>query len=183
MDEPRCHMTIMLMWRPLFRPHHLLTMFPVLSTHHLLPIPEFVPGPAYPKFMPPEDDVLLPEEQPLSAAISPTADSPGYIPEFDPEEDLEEDDEDPEEDPADYPTDRDDDDKDIKKDPANYPTDKDDDKEEEKSYKDDVDDEEEDEKDDEEEEEHPALADFVPPFVHRVTTRMSVRAQTPISLP
>nr|GFC68461.1 hypothetical protein [Tanacetum cinerariifolium] len=41
-----------------------------------------------------------------------------------------------------------------------------------------------DEEDEEEkEEEHPAPADSVPPPVHRVTTRMSVRAQTPISLP
>ncbi|GJX16781.1 putative reverse transcriptase domain-containing protein [Tanacetum coccineum] len=38
-----------------------------------------------------------------NAATSPTAESPGYIPESDPEED-------PEEDPADYPADRDDDD-------------------------------------------------------------------------
>nr|GEY72226.1 hypothetical protein [Tanacetum cinerariifolium] len=62
----------------------------------------------------PEDDVLPAEEHPLPTAVSPTADSPGYIPESDPEEDpeedLKEDDEDPEEDPADYPTDRDDDD-------------------------------------------------------------------------
>nr|GEX40490.1 hypothetical protein [Tanacetum cinerariifolium] len=45
----------------------------------------------------------LPEEQPLPVAATPTADSPGYIPEFgpngDPEEDEEE--EDPKEDPAD----------------------------------------------------------------------------------
>ncbi|GKD57637.1 hypothetical protein Tco_1291024 [Tanacetum coccineum] len=47
---------------------------------------------------------------------------------------------------------------------------------------DDDDDVEEDE-DEEEEEEHPAPADFVPPLVHCVTARMSVRAQTPISLP
>ncbi|GJT33395.1 hypothetical protein Tco_0923814 [Tanacetum coccineum] len=44
------------------------------------------------------------------------------------------------------------------------------------------DDVEEDDKD-EDEEEHPAPADSVPPPVHRVTARMSVRAQTPISLP
>nr|GEX77523.1 hypothetical protein [Tanacetum cinerariifolium] len=56
--------------------------------------------------MPPEDDVFPPEEQPLLVAATPTADSPGYIPEFDPNGDLEEDDEeDPEEDPADYPVD------------------------------------------------------------------------------
>ncbi|GJS74329.1 hypothetical protein Tco_0707170 [Tanacetum coccineum] len=46
------------------------------------------------------------EEQPLPAAVSPIADSLGYVPESDPEEDPEEDDdEDPEEDPADYPAD------------------------------------------------------------------------------
>ncbi|GKB31577.1 hypothetical protein Tco_0870978 [Tanacetum coccineum] len=37
--------------------------------------------------------------------------------------------------------------------------------------------------DEDEEEEHPAPANSVPPPVHRVTARMSVRAQTPISLP
>ncbi|GKA05126.1 putative reverse transcriptase domain-containing protein [Tanacetum coccineum] len=70
------------------------------------PLPDFVPEPVYPEFMPPEDEVLPAEEQPLPAAASPTADSPGYVPESDPEEDPEEDDdEDPEEDPADYPAD------------------------------------------------------------------------------
>ncbi|GKB76518.1 hypothetical protein Tco_0943413, partial [Tanacetum coccineum] len=73
------------------------------------PILEFVPEPVYPEFMPSEDDVLLAEEQPLPAAVSPTADLPGYISESNMVEDLEEDDdEDPEEDPANYPTDRDD---------------------------------------------------------------------------
>ncbi|GJR42063.1 hypothetical protein Tco_1310166 [Tanacetum coccineum] len=63
----------------------------------------YVPEPAYPDFMPPKDEVLLAEEQPLPAALLPTADLTGYVPESDPEEDLEEDDnEDPEEDPADY---------------------------------------------------------------------------------
>nr|GEW46055.1 hypothetical protein [Tanacetum cinerariifolium] len=47
------------------------------------PSPDFVSEPVYPEFMPPEDDVLLAEEQPLPAAISPTADSPGYITESD----------------------------------------------------------------------------------------------------
>ncbi|GKF85601.1 hypothetical protein Tco_0253428, partial [Tanacetum coccineum] len=75
------------------------------------PSPDFVPEPVYPEFMPPEDEVLPTEEQHLLAAISPTAisptaNSPGYVPESDPEEDPEEDDdEDPEEDPADYPGD------------------------------------------------------------------------------
>ncbi|GKB77456.1 hypothetical protein Tco_0944351, partial [Tanacetum coccineum] len=65
----------------------------------------YVSEPMYPEYMPPEDDVLLVEEQPLHAAASPTAELPGYIPESDPEEDLEED-------PADYPADREDDDDD-----------------------------------------------------------------------
>ncbi|GKC34265.1 hypothetical protein Tco_1046649 [Tanacetum coccineum] len=73
----------------------------------------YVPEPVYPEFIPPEDEVFLAEEQPLPAATSPTADSPGYIPKSDPERDPEEDgEEDLEEDPADYPTDRRDDDDD-----------------------------------------------------------------------
>ncbi|GJR65889.1 hypothetical protein Tco_0011954, partial [Tanacetum coccineum] len=127
------------------------------------PLPEFVLEPVYPEFMPLEDDVLLAEEQPLPAAVSPTADSPGYIPKSDLEEDPEEDDdEDPEEDPADYPTNRDDDDEE---------------EEEEEPSGDEADDEEEDE-DDENEEEHPASADSVPPPpVHRTTVRISIPAQ------
>ncbi|GJS64674.1 putative reverse transcriptase domain-containing protein [Tanacetum coccineum] len=114
---------------------------------------DFVPEPMYPEYIPQEDEILPAEEQPLPAAASPTADSPGYVPESDPEEEPEEDDEDPEEDPADYPADRDDDD----------------------------DDEDEDE-DEEEEEEHPAPADSVPP-VHRMTARISIRDEPSISLP
>ncbi|GJW15907.1 putative reverse transcriptase domain-containing protein [Tanacetum coccineum] len=69
------------------------------------PLPDFVLEPVYPEFMPPEDEVLPAEEQPLPAAASPTADSPGYVP--DPKKDPEEDDdEDPEEDLADYHADR-----------------------------------------------------------------------------
>ncbi|GKG36314.1 hypothetical protein Tco_0443992, partial [Tanacetum coccineum] len=68
------------------------------------PSPDFIPEPVYPEFMPPEDDVLLAEEQPLPVVVLPTADSPSYVHEFDPEEDpKEDDDEDPEEDPANYP--------------------------------------------------------------------------------
>ncbi|GJZ50261.1 hypothetical protein Tco_0604451 [Tanacetum coccineum] len=126
------------------------------------PLPEFVPEPVYPEFMPPEDDVLPTEHQPLPAAILPTADSPRYIADSDPKEDEE----DPEEDPIDYPTNRDDDDDD-----------------EEEPSGDEADDEEEDEDDEEEEEEHPALADSIPPPVHCVTARISIRAQTPVSLP
>ncbi|GKB71646.1 hypothetical protein Tco_0933058 [Tanacetum coccineum] len=48
----------------------------------------YVPEPVYPEFMPPEDDVLLAEEQPLPAAVSPTADS------------LDDDDDEEEEDPS-----------------------------------------------------------------------------------
>ncbi|GKE38484.1 hypothetical protein Tco_1461889, partial [Tanacetum coccineum] len=65
-------------------------------------LPDLVPEQVYPEFMPPKDEVLLAEEQPLPAAASPTANSPGYVPESDPKED---DDEDPEEDPVDYPAD------------------------------------------------------------------------------
>ncbi|GKE64568.1 hypothetical protein Tco_1518729 [Tanacetum coccineum] len=151
------------------------------------PLPEFVPKPVYPKFMPPKDDVLPAEEQPLPAAVSPIADSLGYIPESDLEEDPEEnDDEDPEEDPTDYPTDRDDDDdEDPKEDPTDYPTDRDDDDDDdEEPSGDEAGDEEEDEDDEvEEEEEYPASADSIPPPVHRVTARISIRAQTPVSLP
>ncbi|GJT86698.1 hypothetical protein Tco_1068415 [Tanacetum coccineum] len=127
----------------------------------------YVPEPLYLEFMPPEDDMLLAEEQPLSAAILPTADSPGYITESDLEEDPEEDDEDPD----DYPTNRDDGKE----------------EEEEESSRDNVDDEEgeedEDEDKDKEEEEHLAPTDSVPPPVHRVTARISIRAHTPILLP
>ncbi|GKG13232.1 hypothetical protein Tco_0350192, partial [Tanacetum coccineum] len=71
---------------------------------------DFVPEPMYPKYMPLEDEILPTEEQPLPAAASPIADSPGYVPESDLEEELEaDDDEDPEEDPADYPADHDND--------------------------------------------------------------------------
>ncbi|GKB44483.1 hypothetical protein Tco_0889425 [Tanacetum coccineum] len=124
------------------------------------PSPNFIPEPVNPEFMPPEDDVLLAEEQLLPAVVSPTADSPGYIIEFDPKEDPKEDDEDPEEDPADYPIDRDEDDDD-----------------EEESSEDDADDEEEDRDEDEEEEEEENLAptNSVPPPACRTTARMSIR--------
>ncbi|GJV03522.1 reverse transcriptase domain-containing protein [Tanacetum coccineum] len=119
--------------------------------------PDFVSEPIYAEFMPQEDDVLLAKEQPLPIAASPTAQSPGYVPESDPEEDPDEDDEDPEEDPANYLTDRDDDDE-----------------EEEEPSVDDANDEE--DKEEDEEEDHPAPADSVsPPLVYRVTARMSIR--------
>ncbi|GJX14173.1 hypothetical protein Tco_0205931 [Tanacetum coccineum] len=106
--------------------------------------PEFVPEPVYPEFMQPEDEVFPAEEHPLPAAVSPTADSPGYIADFDPEEDEE----DPEEDPTDYPADEGDND----------------DGDDESSD----DDEDDDDDVEEDEEEHPALADSVPPLVARL---------------
>ncbi|GJT73880.1 putative reverse transcriptase domain-containing protein [Tanacetum coccineum] len=119
------------------------------------PSPEFVPEPVYPEFMPSEDEVFPAEEQPLPAAILPTTDLPGYIVDSNPEEDEE----DPEEDPTDYP--------------ANGGDDDDDDDE------DDDDDDVEEDEDEEEEEEHPDLANSVPPPVHCVTARMSIREQPP----
>ncbi|GJW46312.1 hypothetical protein Tco_0077958, partial [Tanacetum coccineum] len=87
---------------------------------------------------------------------SPTADSPGYITDFS----LEEDEEDPEEDPTNYP--------------ANGGDNDDDDDESSDDDKDDDDDDDV-EEDEDEEEEHPALAEFVPPLIHRVTARMSIQ--------
>nr|GEV82229.1 hypothetical protein [Tanacetum cinerariifolium] len=65
----------------------------VLGPEHP-PMLVFVSDPVYPEFMPPKN-VFPAEEQPLSNAVSPTTDSPGYIIDSDPEEDEE----DPEEDP------------------------------------------------------------------------------------
>ncbi|GJR33862.1 hypothetical protein Tco_1209546 [Tanacetum coccineum] len=130
------------------------------------PPPDFVSEPLYPEFMPPKDDVMPAEEQPLPATVSPTTDSPGYIDESDPNEDPEEDDEDPKEDPTEYPTDRDDDDD-----------------EEEESSKDETDDEEEDEDEDEEEEEHPAPAEYIlpPHHAYRVMARLLALPTPPLS--
>ncbi|GJW59885.1 hypothetical protein Tco_0109220 [Tanacetum coccineum] len=141
--------------------------------------------------MPPEDELLPAKEWLLPAAASPTADSPGYVPESEPTEDLEEDDyEDPEEDPADYPADGGDDGDD------------------ENELSDDDEDADVDIKGDEEEEDHPALADSTaialpvvdhassaeetkpfetdestatpPPHpAYRVTTRISIRDEPP----
>nr|GEX93282.1 hypothetical protein [Tanacetum cinerariifolium]GEX97363.1 hypothetical protein [Tanacetum cinerariifolium]GEZ22082.1 hypothetical protein [Tanacetum cinerariifolium] len=51
------------------------------------PSPDYIPGPEYPEYLPPADDVFPAEEQPLPAAISPTAESPGYITDLEPEMD------------------------------------------------------------------------------------------------
>ncbi|GJW45690.1 hypothetical protein Tco_0077336 [Tanacetum coccineum] len=146
----------------------------VVAAFQAPPSPDYVPGPrgaracttfsrvcpehVYPEFMPLEDEVFLAEEQPLPTAVSPTADSLGYIANSDPEKDEE----DLEEDPTDYSANGGDDD----------------DNESSKDDKDDDDDVEEDE-DKEEEEEHPAPADSIPPPVHHVTARMTIRDEPP----
>nr|GEX10407.1 reverse transcriptase domain-containing protein [Tanacetum cinerariifolium] len=124
------------------------------------PSPKFFLEPVYPEFMPPEDEIFLAEEQPLPAAVSHTADSPGYITDFDPEEDPEED---------------------LEEDPTDYPADGGDNDDDDESFNDDEDDDdvEEDEDEDEEEEEHPDLVDSIPPPVHCDTARMSIREQPP----
>ncbi|GJX41014.1 hypothetical protein Tco_0256004 [Tanacetum coccineum] len=121
-------------------------------------------APPSPNYVPEPENQSSPV-YPLPAAVSPTADSPGYILESDPKDDHEEDTEkDYKEDLVDYPADRGDDDDD-------------DDKDNDDNVEEDEDDEE------EEEEEHPASADSVPPPVHHVTARISIQAQAPISLP
>ncbi|GKC51988.1 hypothetical protein Tco_1074733, partial [Tanacetum coccineum] len=149
------------------------------------PLPDFVPELVYLEFTPPEDEVFPAEEQPLPAAAS-----PGYVSESDSEEDTVED---PKEDPVDYPADRGDDGDD-----------------EDESSDDDDDDV--DIEGDKEKEEHPTPADYTtisfpavehalsaeetepfetdesaatpPPHpAYHVTARMSIRVETPISLP
>nr|GFC83333.1 hypothetical protein [Tanacetum cinerariifolium] len=56
------------------------------------PSPDYIPGPEYLEYLPPADDILPAEEQPLLAAISHTAESPGYITESEPKMKLEEND-------------------------------------------------------------------------------------------
>nr|GFA44001.1 hypothetical protein [Tanacetum cinerariifolium] len=79
------------------------------------PSPNYIPGPEYPEYLPPADDVFPAEEQPLPTAVSPTAESPGYItdskPEMGPEKE-DGDDEKSEGDSIDYPNRRGDDDAD-----------------------------------------------------------------------
>ncbi|GJV77816.1 hypothetical protein Tco_1509400 [Tanacetum coccineum] len=95
--------------------------------------------------MPPEDEVFPAKEQPLPVAVSPTADSPGYIADSDLEEDEEDLEEDPKEDPIDYLADKGDDD----------------DNDDESSDADEDDDDDVKEEEDEEEEEHSAPADSI----------------------
>nr|GEV72193.1 hypothetical protein [Tanacetum cinerariifolium] len=79
------------------------------------PSPDYIPGPEYLEYLPPADDVLPAEEQPLLAAVSPTAKTPGYITDSDPEMEPKEEDGDDEKskrDSIEYPTSRGDDDTD-----------------------------------------------------------------------
>ncbi|GKF61146.1 hypothetical protein Tco_0181200, partial [Tanacetum coccineum] len=163
------------------------------------PLQDFVPEPVYPKFMPPEDEVLPAKEQPLLAAASPTIDLPGYVPESDPEEDPKEDDkEDPKEDDKEDP----------EEDTTDYLADGGDDGDDEDESSDDDEDDDVDIKGDEEEEDHPAPADSIvvtlpavdqapsaeetksfetdesaatpPPHpAYRITARMSIRDEPP----
>nr|GFB10951.1 hypothetical protein [Tanacetum cinerariifolium] len=145
------------------------------------PSPDYILGPEYPEYLPPADDMLLAKEQPLPAAVSPTAKSPGYITESEAEMEPEEndgDDEKSEGESIDYPTsegdnDANDDGDDLSEDDAN------DEDEEESSDS------------EEEEEEHLALtvpapaqykpfeegkiAATPPPFGYRIAARISVQ--------
>nr|GEZ11148.1 hypothetical protein [Tanacetum cinerariifolium] len=82
------------------------------------PSPEYIPGPEYPEYLPPA------EEQPLPAAVSPTAESPGNITDSEQEMELEEDDGDDEKsegDSIEYSTSRGDDDgDDLSEDDVDY---------------------------------------------------------------
>nr|GEZ80705.1 hypothetical protein [Tanacetum cinerariifolium] len=107
------------------------------------PSPDYIPGPEYPEYLSPADD-------PLPAAVSPTAESPGYITESEPDMEPDEedgDDEKSEEDSIEYPTRGGDDD-------ANDDGDD--------FSKDDADDEDEEESSDSEEEKEEHLAPTVP---------------------
>ncbi|GJV35743.1 reverse transcriptase domain-containing protein [Tanacetum coccineum] len=131
----------------------------VVAAFQDLPSPDYVLGSEETEHVPLSPELVL--KPPLPVAVSPTADSPGYIA----ESDLEEDKEDPEEDPTNYP--------------ANGGDDDDDDDESSDDDEDDDDDVEEDEDEEEEEEEHPPPADSVPPPIHHVTSRMSIRDEPP----
>nr|GEZ09308.1 reverse transcriptase domain-containing protein [Tanacetum cinerariifolium] len=97
------------------------------------PSPDYILGPEYPEYLPPADDVLPAKEQPLPAAVSPTAKSPGYITDLKPEMEPEEedgDDEKSEEDSIEYPTSGGDDDADDDGDDLSDDDDDDEDEEE-----------------------------------------------------
>nr|GEY26213.1 hypothetical protein [Tanacetum cinerariifolium] len=134
------------------------------------PSPDYILGPDYPEYLPPADDVFPAEEQPLPAAVSPTAESPRYIMDSKPEMDPEEENGDDEKSKGDsiyYPTSRGDDDPDDDGDDL---------------LEDDVDDEDEDESSDKPFKEGKTAA-TPPPSAYRVTTRISVRPHIPMSFP
>nr|GEZ48318.1 hypothetical protein [Tanacetum cinerariifolium] len=161
--------------------------------------------------MPAEDDILPAEEEPLPAATSPTTESPGYIDESDPYEDPEDDpEEDPADYPADVGDEGDDEDESFDDDKDND-IDIEGDEEEYESSDDDEDDDINIKEDKEEDDylapadsiavtlpavDHASSAEETEPFetnesaatppphpVYRVTARISIRPQTPISLP
>nr|GEX53158.1 hypothetical protein [Tanacetum cinerariifolium] len=174
-------------------------------------VPKFVLESVYPEFMPAEDDILPAEEEPLPAAASPTTESPGYIDESDPYEDPEDDPkEDPADYPADVGDEGDDEDDSFDDDKDND-IDIEGDGEEDESSDDDEDDDINIKEDNEEDDylapadsiavtlpavDHASSAEETEPFetnesaatppphsVYRVTARISIRPQTPISLP
>nr|GEV34027.1 hypothetical protein [Tanacetum cinerariifolium] len=134
------------------------------------PSPDYIPGPEYPEYLPPADDVLPAKEQPLPAAVSPTAESPGYITESEPKMEPEEEDRDDEkskEDSIEYLISKGDDDADDDGDDQS---------------EDDADDEEEEESSDSEEEEEDHLALNVPaPALHKVERLLAIPT-SPLSL-
>ncbi|GKB48049.1 hypothetical protein Tco_0898802 [Tanacetum coccineum] len=133
------------------------------------PSQDYVPVPKKPEQAPPSPDFI--PEPPLHAAVSPTADSPGYITDSDPEVDPEEDDMDPKEDPSDYPINRDDEEEEDK----------------EESSRDDANDEEE----DKDEDEHFAISTLLPlpltlyssPLPQTQSPPLSVSSPLPMSPP
>nr|GEY17042.1 hypothetical protein [Tanacetum cinerariifolium] len=137
------------------------------------PSQDYIPGPKYPEYLSPADDVLPAKEQPLPAAVLPTAELPGYITESEPEMEPEEedgDDEKSEEDSIEYPTSGGDDDADD--DGDDLP-------------KDDADDEEEDGSSDseEEEEEHLALTVSAPALFTYIISITIILMPLPIFTP
>nr|GEW53313.1 reverse transcriptase domain-containing protein [Tanacetum cinerariifolium] len=126
------------------------------------PSPDYIPGLEYPEYLLPADDVLPAEEQPLHAAVSPTAESPGYITKSEPEMEPEKDDGDDKKSEGDsigYLTSRGDDDADIDGDDL---------------LEDDADDEDEEESSDKLFKEGETAA-TPPPFGYRIAARISIQ--------
>nr|GFB31036.1 hypothetical protein [Tanacetum cinerariifolium] len=111
------------------------------------PSPDYIPRPEYPEYLPPADDMLPAEGQPLPAAVSPTAESPGYIMKSEPE--IE-------------PGENDGDDEKCEGDSIDYPTSEGDNDANDDLLEDDANDEDKEESSDSEEEEEEHLALTVP---------------------